>query len=305
MAGLSAGQSAVSYFEGLSPSFKEDLTGQINLDKFPSASQVNNLPFDVDAVWGVDDGSLNLPGLEGLGALSTSSQLGWTFITAPEDISYDIANNAQRIDIFGTNKPPVVAGSRGMMDLNLGNALVEGFTRNVTVEGKIDALENLMNYGLNSSEGFVSVPVYQVWANNKNYGSPNGGYFIIKDVKVKEAMRDLKGNATRAYVDISLMEVPEFQVNSGRDQASKATAGAKSGLISDEDIRKIQKEQAAEQAKKSGDKTSQKAAETQVDKNVSPKAGEGTPQTDKPNQSGNATPTTGRIRGVSQAPPRE
>lgn len=277
MAGLSAGQSAASYFEGLSPSFKEDLTGQINLDKFPSASQVNNLPFDVDAVWGVDDGSLNLPGLEGLGALSTSSQLGWTFITAPEDISYDIANNAQRIDIFGTNKPPVVAGSRGMMDLNLGNALVEGFTRNVTVEGKIDALENLMNYGLNSSEGFVSVPVYQIWANNKNYGSSNGGYFIIKDVKVKEAMRDLKGNATRAYVDISLMEVPEYQVNSGRDQASVATAGAKSALISDEDIRKIQKEQAAEQAKKGGDKLSQKAAEAQADRGVSPKAGEGAP----------------------------
>ena len=39
-------------------------------------------------------------------------------------------------------------------------------------------------------------------------------------------MRDLKGNATRAVVDISLMQVPEYQVNSGRDQASLATTGA-------------------------------------------------------------------------------
>jgi hypothetical protein len=92
----------------------------------------------------------------------------------------------------------------------------------VSLEGKIAALESLMNYGLNSSEGFVSVPVYQVWANNKSYGGSNA-YYIIKDVKVKEAMRDLQGNATRAYVDISLMQVPAYQVNSGRDQASEAT----------------------------------------------------------------------------------
>jgi hypothetical protein len=70
----------------------------------------------------------------------------------------------------------------------------------------------------------VSVPVYQVWANTKSYGGPQA-YYIIKDVKVKEAMRDLKGNSTRAYVDISLMQVPAYQVNSGRDQASQVTAG--------------------------------------------------------------------------------
>jgi hypothetical protein len=155
-------------------------------------------------------------------AAQTSS--GWTFITAPEDVSWDVANSATRVDIFGTNNPPVVAGSRGMRDLALSNSLVEGFVRGVTVEGKITALENLMSYGLNTSDGFVSVPVYQVWANSKSYGGSEA-YYIIKDVKVKEAMRDLKGNATRAFVDISLMQVPAYQVNSGRDQASKGTAG--------------------------------------------------------------------------------
>ena len=156
---------------------------------------------------------------------------GWTFITAPEDISWDLANQANRVDMFGTNNPPVVAGSRGMRDLTLGNALVEGFVRGKQVEAKLEALENLMNYSLNSSEGFVSVPVYQVWANKKSYGGPEA-YYIIKDIKVKETMRDLSGKATRAYVDISMMQVPAFQVNSGRDQASLATAGVKSALIS-------------------------------------------------------------------------
>ena len=154
---------------------------------------------------------------------------GWSFITAPENVSWDVANQANRVDIFGTNNPPVVAGSRGMRDLSLGNSLVEGFVRGVTVEGKIAALEKLMNYKLNQTDGFVSVPVYQVTANDKVYGN---GYFIIKDIKINEKMRDIRGDATRAYVDISLMEVPEYQVNSGRDQASKVAASVTSTLNS-------------------------------------------------------------------------
>lgn len=126
-----------------------------------------------------------------------------------------------------------------MRDLTLGNALVEGFMRGLTIEGKVAALENLLKYSLNATDGFVSVPVYQVWANEKSYGGPEA-YYIIKDVKVKEAMRDLKGNATRAYVDISLMQVPAYQVNSGRDQASATTAGVKSGLISATETRNSQ-----------------------------------------------------------------
>ena len=160
---------------------------------------------------------------------------GWTFICAPEDISWDTSNAVQRIGIFGTNNPPVVSGSRGMRDLTLGNALVEGFIRNVTVENKISALENLLNYNLNASDGFVSVPVYQVWANQKAYG--NSGYFILKDVRVKESMRDLTGYATRATVDVSLMEVPAYQVNSGRDLASQTAAAATAALIDPKIVR--------------------------------------------------------------------
>jgi hypothetical protein len=150
--------------------------------------------------------------------------VGWSFITAPEDVSWDVSNQASRVDIFGTNNPPVVAGSRGMRDLTLGNSLVEGFVRGVTVEGKIAALENLMNYKLNQKDGFVGVPVYQVTANDKVYGN---GYFIIKDIKIRESMRDIRGNATRAHVDVSLMEVPAYQVNSGRDLASQPAAAAR------------------------------------------------------------------------------
>lgn len=193
--------------------------------------------------------TLGLDSSQFLGGLAGEAPPSWTFITAPEDVSWDIANNASRVDIFGTNNPPVVAGSRGMRDLTLSNSLVEGFVRGVSLEGKVAALENLLNYSLNSSEGFVSVPVYQVWASNKSYGGAKG-FFIIKDVKVKEAMRDLQGNVTRAYVDVSLMQVPEYQVNSGRDQASEATAGAKAGLL--EAITKQANQQVAGNAAKGG-----------------------------------------------------
>lgn len=164
---------------------------------------------------------------------AAGEQAGWTFICAPEDISWNIANASNRVEIFGTNNPPVTAGTKGMRDLSLNNSLVEGFVRKVTVEAKIASLEKLLLYSLNSSDGFVSVPVYEVWANSKSYGGSSGsaGYFIFKDIKVNEKLRDLKGNTTRATVDVSFTQVPAYQVNTGRDSASETTGGKNSKLL--------------------------------------------------------------------------
>jgi len=236
-----------------SPEMTKQMSKYFAAESVPGAtgSQVSNLTKEIyaDGLQGADFANQLVPGNPTFApATSATAETaaptqnpGWTFITAPEDVSWDVSNAASRVDMFGTNNPPVVAGSRGMRDLTLGNALVEGFMRGVTIEGKVQALENLMNYGFNSSDGFVSVPVYQVWAQDKQYGGPQG-YFIIKDVKVKEVMRDTAGWATRAYVDISLMQVPAYQVNSGRDQASATTSGAKSGLISAANARNAQQQ---------------------------------------------------------------
>lgn len=198
-----------------------------------------------------------------------TAQPGWTFICAPEDISWDVANAATRIDMFGTNNPPVVAGTNGMRDLKIGNALVEGFSRGVSVEGKIRALEDLTNYAANASDGFVSVPVYQFWANSKSYGyssSDQGdGYFIIRDVSVKETMRDLAGQTTRAYVDISLTQVPKYQVFDGRDQASQVTTAARSAFVDQSQINVLKATQGA-------------SAKKQAEQGVKPKtSGAGVP----------------------------
>ena len=179
---------------------------------------------------------------------AAGEQPGWTFICAPEDISWNISNASNRVEIFGTNNPPVTAGTKGMRDLSLNNSLVEGFVRKVTVEAKIASLEKLLLYSLNSSDGFVSVPVYEVWANSKSYGGSSGsaGYFIFKDIRVNEKLRDLKGNTTRATVDVSFTQVPAYQVNTGRDSANKTTGGGNSKLAQSQ-TQAAQKNQVASQ----------------------------------------------------------
>lgn len=153
---------------------------------------------------------------------------GWKFTTAPADITWDSAAKVDRVPIFGTNQPPVTSGSRGMRDLSMSNALIEGFSMLKSVEGKVAKLEALLNYTLNTS--YVKVPVYWVTAEDKKYGNGNndGGYFVIKQIKVKEELRDLSGNTTRAMVDVAFTQVPAYQVDDGRDQASKSIAGGKS-----------------------------------------------------------------------------
>jgi hypothetical protein len=282
-----------NYSDAFSPSFKGKTFVQesfLNPNQIVSTEAINLSNINFDAV-----GSLKFnpvaftPGLDLLGGSSG----GWTFITAPEDVSWDTSNQATRIDMFGTNNPPVVAGSRGMRDLSLGNALVEGFVRNVAVEDKVAALEALMNYQLNASDGFVKVPVYQVKANDKAYGN---GYFIIRDVKVKETMRDLKGNTTRAFVDISLMQVPEYQVNSGRDLASKPAASAKALALPDPKATAAQQQAAQKGSVANSTKQNTPGSSAGA---TGPKPAE-QPAAEKPPK---PDPNTGtRIRGVSRTP---
>ena len=157
----------------------------------------------------------------------------WNFTVSPEDISWSMNAEVDRVKIFGTNSPPVTSGTRGMRDLSLTNCLLEGFSRGVAVEDQVIALESLLNYSLNTSKGFINIPVYHLRANNKAYGDANGndgGFYVIKDIKVKESMRDLSGNSTRVNVDVSFTQVPQYQVDSGRDQASQAVTGSKAAF---------------------------------------------------------------------------
>ena len=182
-----------------------------------------------DTVFSPTDPASSFSSTDFANAQPTVADTAWNFICAPEGIEWTTANAVNRVDIFGTNSPPAISGTRGMREFNLTNALVEGFTRNKTVEAKVAALEDLLSYKSSLEGGYVNVPVYQVWANQKGYCS--SAYWVLKSVKVKETMRDLTGNSTRAFVDVSFVEVPAYQVDSGMDQAPFSNMGSNSALV--------------------------------------------------------------------------
>lgn len=161
--------------------------------------------------------------------------VGWTFICPPKEISWETTAQADRVPIFGANSAPVMGGTKGMRDLTLNEAIVEGFSRNKKVEAKVAALELLLKMKVGSATqggnkiNYIQIPVYRVTANSKVYGNVNneGGFFVIKSIKVQENLRDLDGNSTRATVDVTLTQVPSYQVSTGRDQANPALLSKK------------------------------------------------------------------------------
>lgn len=148
----------------------------------------------------------------------------WYFITAPQDVSWSKEGRVSTADTYGTNSPYVLYGSTGLRKLTLGNVMLEGFSDRKTVEANIVALETCMNMVIQS--GYTAPYCWKMYSGGKSYGT-----FIITGVKVKEVMRDLRGHATRAFVDIELQQVPDYQVNSGRDLASTSILGGLSSAV--------------------------------------------------------------------------
>jgi len=148
----------------------------------------------------------------------------WYFVTAPQDVSWSKEGKVSTADTYGTNTPYVLYGSTSLRKLSMSNVMLEGFSDRKTVEANIVALETCMNMVI--QKGYTAPFCWKVYSGGKNYGT-----FVIAGVKVKEVMRDLRGYATRAFVDIELQQVPDYQVNSGRDLASKATLGGPSKQV--------------------------------------------------------------------------
>jgi hypothetical protein len=148
----------------------------------------------------------------------------WYFITAPQDVNWSKEGKVGTADTYGTNTPYVLYGSTSLRKLTLSNAMLEGFSDRKTVEANIVALETAMNMVIQN--GYTAPYCWKVYSGGKSYGT-----FVITGVKLKEVMRDLRGFATRAFVDIELQQVPDYQVNSGRDLASRATLGGLSKQV--------------------------------------------------------------------------
>ena len=144
----------------------------------------------------------------------------WYFITAPQDVSWRKDSVTKEVATYGTNNPYLNYGTTKLRKLTLGNAMVEGFSNAMQVEDNIIQLEACMRMIIEEGTGYASPYCWEAYAGNKSYGT-----FIITSVSVREELRDMSGNATRAFVDIELQEVPAYQVSSGTDITSTATVG--------------------------------------------------------------------------------
>lgn len=135
-------------------------------------------------------------------------------------MSWQKSSDSSEVAAYGTNQPYQNYSNTKLRTLTLGNAMFEGFSDGKKVEGNILDIEAAMTMVLDDEKGFAAPYVWSVFAGDKSYG-----LFIIQNVSVTEKMRDLSGNATRAFVDVELQEVSPYQVASGIDLTSPATGG--------------------------------------------------------------------------------
>jgi hypothetical protein len=144
----------------------------------------------------------------------------FTFITAPQSVNYSQSAQVEQVSMFGTNNPPITVGSLSAGELALSEALMEGFTLGKQVQQPLEDLYKMQEVTLDSTQGFVNVPVWDVKANDRSYG-----WYVIETVDYDEQMRDMTGRTTRAMVNVKFRQVPQYQVNTGRDQALSKTTG--------------------------------------------------------------------------------
>ena len=145
----------------------------------------------------------------------------WYFITPPQNVSWSKDSNSSEIDTYGTNNPYLSYGTTKLRKLTLGGAMIEGFSDGKAVESNIIELEACMRMVLEEENGYTSPFCWKVFAGDKSYGT-----YIITSISVNESMRDMGGKATRATVDISLTEVPSYQVSTGTDITAQVIQGA-------------------------------------------------------------------------------
>lgn len=209
------------------------ITSDASLTEALTTGELSYAGVTSNALAGLGIGSLTGGGAPALNEDATSIQSkdaaadipkSWYFVTAPQDVSWSKEGRVSTADTYGTNSPYVLYGSTGLRKLTLGNVMLEGFSDRKTVEANIVALETCMNMVIQS--GYTAPYCWKMYSGGKSYGT-----FIITGVKVKEVMRDLRGYATRAFVDIELQQVPDYQVNSGKDLAATGILGGVSSAV--------------------------------------------------------------------------
>ena len=229
---LLKGQTELNFTDGLGELVSGDffvddaMLSAVSNSAFSASSDVlAGLPFGT-SLSGASSAGLTVPNIIDPAAIPTD----WIFITAPQDIGWDKQGNISTVDNYGTNSPYVIYSSTGMRKLSMNDVLIEGFSAGKEVEDHIIKLESMMNMVMNGESGYVSPYVWDLKSGDKSYGN-----FVIESLSIKEVMRNTKGRADRATASITLQQVPDFQINTGRDLATAADLASGKSIVSDKD----------------------------------------------------------------------
>lgn len=157
----------------------------------------------------------------------------WRFQYAPQ-IAYTRSSTFQEDVTWGTNVQPAHFNNTSGKKVSIQGAILEGMTIGKTVTGAVRALETLMSVVNPDNEEQIAPYAYRLIVGGRTFTEPVSGRhspFVIENISVKEELYDTNGEVLMYKVDMSLKEVPYYQINDGRklllvtqDQRTRAQA---------------------------------------------------------------------------------
>ena len=142
----------------------------------------------------------------------------WRFQYAPQ-IAWTAAATFQEDKSWGTNVQPSHFNNKSGKKITIQGAILEGMTIGKTVTGAVLALESLMSVTNPDNELQVAPYAYRLIIGDRTVTEPienRHAPFVIESMTVKEEMYDTKGEMISVKLDLTLKEIPYYQINDGR-----------------------------------------------------------------------------------------
>lgn len=149
---------------------------------------------------------------------NTTPTVVWKFISAPGSISWGKTANFSEEDSWATAEKTLTYGGTSMKKLSLGEILIEGLSTRMDISPTVANLEKLLNPV--QYKNHIAPLVYELICKTKNDLTKTArsyGYYVITDLSIEEQMRDKRGRPLRVKANLGLLEVPKYQINTGRD----------------------------------------------------------------------------------------
>lgn len=142
----------------------------------------------------------------------------WRFQYAPQ-IAWSASATFQEDKSWGTNVQPSHFSNKSGKKVTIQGAILEGMTIGKTVTGAVLALESLMSVANPDNQLQVAPYAYRLIIGKRTVTEPISGRhapFVIEQITVKEEMYDTEGEMISVKIDLTLKEIPYYQINDGR-----------------------------------------------------------------------------------------